>query len=362
MTALLRQLALSSRDDVMAALQYLVAENEVLRAKAPNKLRTTPEERYRLQRFARQLPRSLDDVISIAQPQTVRYWNRPSAGKRKKSGRPLTHAQLVELIIRLSEKGTRGAKRIHGELQKLNLAKRVSVVTIRKILRRQGIPPLGTGTERWKEFRARHPDSMWATDFFTVPVHSAKGRRDAYVMAWIHIPSRRIWCSTPTWYPITSWVDQQARNWQMHAEDEGLLSTAVISDRDTKYGPAFRRILKDLKQELWRIPPRHPHCNGHCERFIGSIKRELMERMLFHDIDQVDEAVRSYVKWYHAERPHQGIDNHVPTPDPQRACDWVDGLTADDLDQRSDIVQRDHYRGVLTSYHWTDAAELKSAA
>lgn len=92
MTALLRQLALSSRDDVMAALQYLVAKNEVLRANAPNKLRTTPEERYRLQRFARQLPRSLDDVISIAQPQTVRYWNRPSAGKRKKSGRPLTHA------------------------------------------------------------------------------------------------------------------------------------------------------------------------------------------------------------------------------------------------------------------------------
>ena len=105
MSSLLRQLAMSSRDEVMAALQYLVAENEVLRSKAPEKLSTTVSERYVLQRFARKLPRKLDDMINIARPNTVRYWNRPSSGGKKRTGRPMTHAKLVALILQLAEDG-----------------------------------------------------------------------------------------------------------------------------------------------------------------------------------------------------------------------------------------------------------------
>lgn len=265
----------------------------------------------------------------------------------------MTSGEIERIIMRMATENAWGVVRIHGELIRMGLGRRVSISTVRLILRRNGVPPDRRGMTRWRDFRARHPESIWATDFFTAPVHSLRGRRDAYVMAWIHVPTRRIWCSAATWNPDKQWVVQQTRNWQMWAEDQGLVGTGVISDRDTKYGAAFRALVEGLGHELWRIPPRQPHCNGHIERLIGSIKRELVDPILFHEIDEVDGAVSAFERWYHTERPHQGLGNRVSTEAMKEAPELATEAVDED---RLRCV--DHHRGLLVSYVWEDSVEM----
>lgn len=68
---LLRVLAGAGRDDLRRQVQYLKAENEILRSKIQGPVRVTAKERFRLVRLARPLGSALRMVVSIAQPETV---------------------------------------------------------------------------------------------------------------------------------------------------------------------------------------------------------------------------------------------------------------------------------------------------
>jgi hypothetical protein len=61
-----------------------------------------------------------------------------------------------------------------------------------------------------------------------------------------------------------------------------------------------------------KIPYRTPCANGICERFIGSLRRECLDHVLFHDGKQVQRVVREYTAYYNRERPHQGIGQRIP--------------------------------------------------
>jgi hypothetical protein len=52
-----------------------------------------------------------------------------------------------------------------------------------------------------------------------------------------------------------------------------------------------------------------PNMNAFAERFVRSIKSECLERMIFVGGDSLGLAVREFAIHYHAERPHQGLEN-----------------------------------------------------
>ena len=77
-------LAGSTQADLRRQIQYLKAENEVLRAKIEGPVRVTPEERARLVRLAKPLGAAIKALVSIVSPQTYPRWTR-DAGKRRPS-------------------------------------------------------------------------------------------------------------------------------------------------------------------------------------------------------------------------------------------------------------------------------------
>ncbi len=85
-------------------------------------------------------------------------------------------------------------------------------------------------------------------------------------------------------------------------------------DRDGKFCPGFRNILKDEGAKPLRLPPRSPDLNAYIERFMRSLKSEALSRMIFFGEKSLRRAVVSYLRHYHAERNHQGLGNQIIKP------------------------------------------------
>jgi len=56
--------------------------------------------------------------------------------------------------------------------------------------------------------------------------------------------------------------------------------------------------------------------NAICERLIGTLRRELLDRTLILNQAHLRAILAEYQEHYNTARPHQGIDQRVPDPDP----------------------------------------------
>ena len=98
-------LAGSSQGDLRRQIQYLKAENEVLRAKIDGPVRVTPGERPRLVGLAELRGSAIKALVSIVSPQTFLRWIRDVAKRRPKrktggsrDGRSQPPRKITELI------------------------------------------------------------------------------------------------------------------------------------------------------------------------------------------------------------------------------------------------------------------------
>ncbi len=110
-------------------------------------------------------------------------------------------------------------------------------------------------------------------------------------------------------------------------------------DRDAHCSDAFRTILKEAGAEPVRLPPKSPNLNAHLERYFRSLKSEALDQMIFFGEKSLRRAVGSYVKHYHEERNHQGLDNKIIDPN-----DEVITIT-------SKIECGERLGGILKYYH-----------
>ena len=62
------------------------------------------------------------------------------------------------------------------------------------------------------------------------------------------------------------------------------------------------------------LPPKSPNLNAYMERWFRSLKTECLDRMIFFGRKSLENAVREYVEYYHAERNHQGLGNQLIEP------------------------------------------------
>jgi putative transposase len=56
------------------------------------------------------------------------------------------------------------------------------------------------------------------------------------------------------------------------------------------------------------------NCNAHIERFIGSFKREVAERMIFFGEANLRQSIDEYLLYYNRERNHQGLGSRIIEP------------------------------------------------
>ena len=167
---LLFLLARSTSDDLQKQVEFLKAENQLLRKRVPRKrIFLKPNERARLLNLGRELGPAIRQIITIVDYSTFRRWVRKEEGldARAGKGRPRIAMIIRELVVQMARETGWGYSRILGQLRKLGVG-RISRQTVKNILVEHGFEPgprRGRGT--WSEFLKIHADTLWQVDFFS---------------------------------------------------------------------------------------------------------------------------------------------------------------------------------------------------
>ncbi|MDB4793197.1 hypothetical protein OAG75_00995 [bacterium] len=79
-------------------------------------------------------------------------------------------------------------------------------------------------------------------------------------------------------------------------EDDGISSTQLIHDRDTKFTKQFDDIFRSEELKIKKVPFRSPNMNAHCERVIRTIKNETLDYFMLFGEDHSNHIVSSFVE------------------------------------------------------------------
>jgi transposase InsO family protein len=105
---------------------------------------------------------------------------------------------------------------------------------------------------------------------------------------------------------------QQARNLLMALDDRGRQVRFLVHDRDSKFSAEFDALFAGESIRVIRTPVRAPNANAHVERWVGSVRRECLDRLLIVGRRQLEHVLRVYVRHYNCVRPHRALDLQPP--------------------------------------------------
>jgi transposase InsO family protein len=303
--------------------EYLVTENRILRQQIPGRVRLSDGERNALAALGQKLGKqALQEVAQIVKPETILGWHRKLGAQkfdgslqRRAPGRPKIDQALEALVVRIAQENRSwGYDRIVGALA--NLGYTISDQTVGNILKRHGIAPAPERktTTTWKEFIRTHLDLLVATDFFTTEVWTLGGLVTYYILFFIHLGSRKVHIAGMTPHPHAAWMMQIARNVTM--EEWGFLSPGqyLLHDQDGKYCPAFQELLDAAGVKRVPLPPQSPNLNAYAERWVRSVKDEVLSHLILFGEGALRHTLHEYVHHYHYERNHQGKGNVLLFP------------------------------------------------
>src|SRR5437763_683592 len=148
-------------EGLLLQVEYLAAENRILRAHLPSRLRLSDPERATLAEIGHRLGRRiLANVACVMKPDTILAWYRrlvatkfDGSKRRSYPGRPRIAPEIEALVVRLARENPGwGSARIAGALA--SVGHDVSDQTVGNILRRHGIAPAPKRiqTTTWKDF------------------------------------------------------------------------------------------------------------------------------------------------------------------------------------------------------------------
>ena len=344
----------SARRD--AHIRFLKLQVQMLQSRLPgNRVILNPVERKQLMKIGAETGHTIQDTLGIVSIKTYRRWLREEreGWEARKVGRPRMAKSLRDLIVRLArENAGWGARRIVGELRKL--AMKTSRSSVRRVLVNEKIlpdpdrhAPKGVETP-WRKFLKMHLNVMVACDFFCKTAWTPLGKRTAYVLAFIHLGSRKVFLSPSTFHPTDEWVRQQGRNAAIWAAEEGIDIRFLVHDRDGKFSGAFDRLFERDDGGVVKTPYQSPIANSFAESWIGSLKRECLNHFFCFSLRQLDHIVQTYALYYNQYRPHQSLGN--------RPLGVRDDPRPSSADDGPPVIRRQCWLGGLLNHYTRQAA------
>jgi putative transposase len=318
MRRLLGCLMVLARREVSKDAELLVLrhENAVLRRQI-GRVRYQPAGQLWLAALSRFVPRCLWGEVFAVTPATLLAWHRRLVTRkwdhtsRRRPGRPSTPAAIRKLVIRMAtDNPTWGHRRVQGELVKLG--HRIAASTVWLILHAAGTGPAPRRTgPAWRQFLTAQARGILAADF--VHMDTVLLRR-LYALIVIEHGTRRIHLAGITANPDSAWTTQAARNFLMDLDQRMTAAVRfLIRDRAGQFTGSFYAVFQADGITILTSPPQAPRANAICERVIGTMRREVLDRLLIVNEHHLRQVLTEYLLRYNAARPHRILGQLAPT-------------------------------------------------
>jgi len=340
---LLGGLVLLARSDAAKDVEILLLRHQLtVLHRQVGRPRLTWADRAMMAALALRLPPARR-VGMLVTPGTILRWHRRLVARRwttsdrRRPGRPSIPSGVQALVKRLAvENPDWGYRRIHGEF--LALGYRIGACTVWSILKAHGLEPAPRRSgPTWQQFLRAQAEGIVACDLFHLDTITL---RRLYVFFTAEHATRRVRVLGVTAHPTGAWLVQQARNVLMDLEDAGRRVRFLIRDRDARFTPAFDAVVTAADTDVIKIPVRAPRANAIAERFVGSVRRERLDKVLIVNTAHARHVLAEYEEHFNAHRPHRALGQAAP----------LRALPSEFADPAGRVVRHDRLGGVLHEY------------
>jgi putative transposase len=138
-----------------------------------------------------------------------------------------------------------------------------------------------------------------------------------YVLVFIEHGTRRMYLGGVTAHPTGEWTVQQARNRALTLGERFEDFRFLIRDRSSSFTRSFDAVFQATGTTILRTAVQATRMNATCERLIGTLRRELLDRILILGEVHLRAALAEYQAHYNTARPHQGITQRIPDSEHQ---------------------------------------------
>jgi putative transposase len=261
---------------------------------------------------------------SVRTAETIRRWHRSLLARcwtypHRGPGRPATDAGVRALILRLARENSGwGYRRTQGELAGLGI--RIAASTVWSILQ-----------------QARDRSSAAGVIGNVAGVPASPGRRDRglrffrvdtvlfrrlYALVFIEIATRRcIWLVSRRTRPVSG----DPAGTERHRDVPRPCGADPVfhpRSRQQVHGGVRRGVpLRGIR--TIRTPVRAPRANAFIERWIGTVRRECLDRILIVNRRHVERVLPIYIRHYDGHRPHRSLDQRPPIEEPAPGSEAV---------------------------------------
>jgi putative transposase len=159
-----------------------------------------------------------------------------------------------------------------------------------------------------------------ACDFVTIDTATL---RRYYLLVFIDIRTRVVLFGGITTNPTGAWSTQAARNLSMCHRDLFVGAGALVRDRGrgSQFGDAFDEVFRSHNIKILKCPVRTPVANAYAERWIGTLRREFLDRTIIWNQCRLERLVVDYLDHYNTHRPPPPPQS--ATPERTRTCHAV---------------------------------------
>jgi putative transposase len=213
------------------------------------------------------------------------------------------------MVIRMAaDNPTWGHRRVQGEL--VRLGHRIAASTVWQILHDAGIDPAPRRSgPTWRQFLTAQAKAVLAVDFLHVDTLFLTR---IYALITVEHGSRRTHLIGISTHPTEAWTTQAARNLMMDLGDRVTTVKFLLRDRDSRFTRAFDAVFAAEGIRILTSPPQAPRANAICERMIGTLRRELLDRILIVNERHLRRILTDYLHHFNAARPHRTLAQLAP--------------------------------------------------
>ena len=245
------------------------------------------------------------DIAPLAPQRIAQHWTQP----QRRPGRPSTDTKVVALIVEMAtDNPTWGYRRIAGELRRAG--HKAGASTVWRILKQHNIDPSPNRVEvTWTQFL--RSQAAVACDFATIDTAFL---RRYYLLFVIDVTSREVFFAGITTNPTGAWTTQAARNLFIAHASRLEHTRALVRNRGSQFVATFDEIFGTEGIKVLKTPVRTPVANTFAERWIGTLRRELLDRTIIWNQRQLHRIVVDFIDHYNEHRPHRSLDQQPPSP------------------------------------------------